>query len=67
MSNTTLIAEAEKAIARVLQKLEQETGHRVTAVKINDAEVTGLHSKTREFSRVVEIISEPPPGSHWAT
>ncbi len=58
---------AQREIAQILVRLEQETGALVERVSVESIEVTRIESHREEWQRHVRITVKPVPGSIWTT
>lgn len=59
------VAEAQKAIARILAKLEADTGSVVREIKLQDIDVTAIGDDRKKLQRCVLLDMERLPGTRW--
>lgn len=59
------IADAEQHFTNVLCGLEKEHGVVVVALEIEEINVTGILSPSRETIKRVRIRADPPTASRW--
>jgi hypothetical protein len=59
------VKEAQKAIARILAKLEADTGSVVRSVTIKDIDVTTFGDDRIQMQRLVALDLERLPGTRW--
>jgi hypothetical protein len=62
-----LITTAEKDIAKILAKLEEDTGAIVAQVEVRDMEVTCVDDQRPQWLRSVGINVKRVPGTRWST
>jgi aspartokinase-like uncharacterized kinase len=62
-----LITTAEKDIAKILAKLEEDTGAIVAQVEVRDMEVTCVDDQRPQWLRSVMINMRRVPGTRWST
>lgn len=62
----SIIAAAEKEIARVLAKLESDTGMVLETIDVRDIEVTTLGDDRPQWLRRVAIEMKRLPGTRWS-
>lgn len=61
------VAEAEKAVARILADLEKELDSHVEHIEIQDYEVTQFTDDRVQYLRQVAITLKRKPGTRWKT
>lgn len=59
------IEDAEREIANILKRLEQETDCIVDSVSLDDIDVTNMDSERPTIERTVTIETHRLPGNSW--
>ncbi len=66
LNTNKLITDTEREIAKVLAKLETDTGMVVDTVEVKDINVTELGDSRTQLMRRVAIEMKRIPGARWS-
>lgn len=61
-----LVVAAQRDIAKILAKLEVDTGSVVESIDLRDIDVTSIDSEREEWQRAVIVELKRLPGTRWA-
>lgn len=67
MSRQEAVDEVERAISKLLQALEVDTGQIVDDLRLEDVDVTTMSDDSPRLFRRVVVKLKPISGTQWAT
>ena len=66
MSHNEALKNAQRAVAKILCDLENETGQVVERLDLHDIDVTTMGDETSQLLRSVRIELKRKPGTQWS-